>query len=272
VLTQLEQKRQALEKKQVETDRLYQQREEDARKAREFRTQREKARDNARSRGEADARRILRDAKSAADQTMNELAELRRQQARADAAQNLNEAQSAIRRGLNEAEEKLRSREFEPEPIPKPSRPIQKGDQVEIPGVKTPAEVVSVGKDGALQLQAGRMKMTVKADEVRLIEAAERKKSAPVRSNPDRQLLRPAATSELDIRGMESIEAESVVETFLSAAVMGRLETVTIIHGKGTGVLRKAVHELLRRNKAVKSFRLGVYGEGESGVTVVTMK
>lgn len=272
VLTQLEQKRQALEKKQAETDRLYQQREEDARKAREFRTQMEKARDNARSRGEADARRILRDAKSAADQTMNELAELRRKQAQADAAQNLNEAQAAIRRGLNEAEEKLRSREFEPEPIPKPSRPIQKGDQVEIPGVKTPAEVVSVGKDGSLQLQAGRMKMTVKADEVRLIEEARRKKSAPVRSNPDRQLLRPAATSELDIRGMESIEAESVVETFLSAAVMGRLETVTIIHGKGTGVLRKAVHELLRRNKAVKSFRLGVYGEGESGVTVVTMK
>ncbi len=272
VLTQLEQKRQALEKKQAETDRLYQQREEDARKAREFRTQMERARDNARSRGEADARRILRDAKSAADQTMNELAELRRKQAQADAAQNLNEAQAAIRRGLNEAEEKLRSREFEPEPIPKPSRPIQKGDQVEIPGVKTPAEVVSVGKDGSLQLQAGRMKMTVKADEVRLIEEAQRKKSAPVRSNPDRQLLRPAATSELDIRGMESIEAESVVETFLSAAVMGRLETVTIIHGKGTGVLRKAVHELLRRNKAVKSFRLGVYGEGESGVTVVTMK
>lgn len=272
VLTQLEQKRQALEKKQVETDRLYQQREEDARKAREFRTQMEKARDNARSRGEADARRILRDAKSAADQTMNELAELRRQQARADGAQNLNEAQAAIRRGLNEAEEKLRSREFEPEPIPKPSRPIQKGDQVEIPGVKTPAEVVLVGKDGSLQLQAGRMKMTVKADEVRLIETAERKKAAPARSNPDRQLLRPAATSELDIRGMESIEAESVVETFLSTAVMGRLETVTIIHGKGTGVLRKAVHELLRRNKAVKSFRLGVYGEGESGVTVVTMK
>ena len=63
-----------------------------------------------------------------------------------------------------------------------------------------------------------------------------------------------------------------MVEGFLSAAVMGRLETVTIIHGKGTGALRKAVHDILRRSKAVKSFRLGVYGEGESGVTVVTMK
>lgn len=63
-----------------------------------------------------------------------------------------------------------------------------------------------------------------------------------------------------------------MVENFLSAAVMGRLETVTIIHGKGTGALRKAVHAILRRNKAVKEFRLGVYGEGESGVTVVTLK
>ncbi|BAK97872.1 MutS2 protein [Oscillibacter valericigenes Sjm18-20] len=274
VLTQLEQKRQALEKKQVEVDRLYQQREEDARKGREFRTQMERARDNARSRGEADARRILRDAKAAADQTMNELAELRRQQAKADAAQNLNEAQAAIRRGLNEAEEKLRSREFAPEPIPRPSRPIQKGDQVEIPGVKTLAEVVSVGKDGVLQLQAGRMKMTVKANEVRLVEepAGRKKPAVSIRPHAAQQLLRTAASSELDIRGMESIEAESVVENFLSAAVMGRLETVTIIHGKGTGVLRKTVHDILRRNKAVKSFRLGVYGEGEAGVTVVTLK
>ena len=85
-------------------------------------------------------------------------------------------------------------------------------------------------------------------------------------------MLRPPAARELDIRGMETLEAESVVETFLSAAVMGRLETVIIIHGKGTGALRKAVHDILRRSKAVKDFRLGVYGEGESGVTVVTLK
>ena len=71
---------------------------------------------------------------------------------------------------------------------------------------------------------------------------------------------------------METLEAESVVETFLSTAVMGHLETATIIHGKGTGALRNAVHNILRRNKNVKSFRLGVYGEGENGVTVVTMK
>ncbi len=274
VLTQLEAKRQALEKRDAESDRLFRQREEDARKAREFREQMERAKENARSRGEAEAKRILRDAKAAADQTFNELAELRRRQAAADSAQNINDAQAAIRAGLHQAEDRLRLEKDRPEPIPKPSRPIQKGDLVEFPGVRQPAEVISVGKDGTLQLKAGVLKMKAKAEEVRLIEddeRAARKPKTPVRSGGTRTL-RAAASRELDIRGMETLEAESVVAGFLSAAVMGKLETVTIIHGKGTGALRKAVHDILRRSKAVKSFRLGVYGEGESGVTVVTMK
>ena len=276
VLTQLEEKRQALEKREQEADRLYRQREEDARKAREFREQMERAKENARSRGEAEAKRILRDARSAADQVFSELSEMRKAQAKAERAMNENEARAALRRRLNEAEEAVSKRDARQEPIPKPSRPIRKGDLVELPGVKTPAEVVSVGSDGTLQLKAGILKMKAKADEVRLIEDDERaaRKKTPavtIRQNADRAL-RTSASRELDIRGLETLEAESVVENFLSAAVMGRLETVTIIHGKGTGALRKAVHAILRRNKAVKDFRLGVYGEGESGVTVVTLK
>ncbi len=274
ILTQLEAKRQALEKRDAESDRLFRQREEDARKAREFREQMERAKENARSRGEAEAKRILRDAKAAADQTFNDLAELRRRQAAADSAQNINDAQAAIRAGLNQAEDRLRGEKDRPEPIPKPSRPIAKGDLVEFPGVRQPAEVISVGKDGTLQLKAGVLKMKAQASEVRLIEddeRAARKPQASARSGGTRPL-RTAASRELDIRGLETLEAESVVEGFLSAAVMGKLETVTIIHGKGTGALRKAVHDVLRRNKAVKSFRLGVYGEGETGVTVVSMK
>ena len=111
--------------------------------------------------------------------------------------------------------------------------------------------------------------MTVREPlELRFEELEEKMKS----TTPEDRALRAAAARELDIRGLETLEAEAVVENFLSAAVMGKLETVTIIHGKGTGALRKAVHDVLRRNKAVKGFRLGVYGEGESGVTVVTMK
>ena len=276
ILTQLEEKRQALEKREQEADRLLRQREEDARRAREFREQMERAKENARSRGEAEAKRILRDARTAADQVFQELSEMRKAQAKAERMLNENEARAALRRTLNEAEEAVSRRDARQEPIPKPSRPIRAGDLVEIPGVKTPAEVVSVGKDGTLQLKAGILKMKAKVDEVRLIEDDERaaRKKAPsvtIRQNADRAL-RASAARELDIRGMETLEAESVVENFISAAVMGKLETVTIIHGKGTGALRKAVHDILRRNKAVKSFRLGVYGEGESGVTVVTLK
>ncbi len=274
VLTELEAKRQALEKREREADRLYAQREEDARKAREFRQQMERAKDNARSRGEAEAKRIVRDARAAADQVFAELSEMRKAQARADRAINENEARAALRRSLNEAEDAISRRDARQEPIPKPSRPIAVGDLVEIPGVRTPAEVVSVSRDGTLQLKSGILKMKASDAEVRLIEddeRAARKPAAPARQGAPRPL-RAAASRELDIRGLETLEAEAVVENFLSAAVMGKLDTVTIIHGKGTGALRKAVHEILRRNKAVKTFRLGVYGEGESGVTVVTLK
>lgn len=279
VLTQLEEKRQALEKRETEADRLLSQRQEDARKAREFREQMERARDHAKSRGEAEAKRILRDARSAADAVFAELDALRKAQSASPEA--VNAARSDLRRKLNEAEDGLSRPDLVQEPVPRPSRPIQAGDLVEIPGVRGWAEVVKVeGK--SLRLKAGAMAMTVKADEVRLIEGPERaavKPKGPKGGTSYRSSGgsggdggRAAASRELDIRGMETVEAESVVEGFLSAAVMGKLETVVIIHGKGTGALRKAVHALLKKNKLVKSFRLGVYGEGESGVTVVTLK
>ena len=146
VLTQLEAKRQALEKREQETDRLYRQREEDARKAREFREQMQRAKENARSRGEAEAKRILRDARSASDAVFAELERMRKEQAKADRAINANEARAELRRQLNEAEDAIDKRDARSEPIPKPSRPIQKGDLVEIPGASTPAEVVERGR------------------------------------------------------------------------------------------------------------------------------
>ena len=274
ILTQLEEKRQALEKREAAAERLYLQREEDARKAREFREQMERAKDHARSRGEAEAKRIVRDARSAADQVFAELDALRKAQERAQrSGADPNEARAELRRKLNEAEAAIGAPDPQAEPIPKPSRPIRPGDLVEIPGVRTPAEVLSVGDNGTLRLQAGAMALQVRAEEVRLLEGpASRKKPAGSGSSGGIRPLRTAAAKELDIRGLETIEAEGVVENFLSTAVLGHLDTVTIIHGKGTGALRKAVHAMLKRNKAVKSFRLGVYGEGESGVTVVTLK
>ena len=273
VLTQLEQKRQQLEKEKVEVDRLYQQREEDARKAREFRTQMERAKENARSRGEAEAKRLLAEAKSAADETFRALDALRKEQRKLD-AQQMNAQRAQIMHGLKEARESVGVRDESAEPIPRPSRPIRAGDLVEIPGTKRQAEVTAV-KGDVLALRAGALQMRVKADEVRLIEDDERaaaKKKTPQFAPSQRILHAAAAARELDIRGMETLEAESVLASYIDSAVLAHLETVPIIHGKGTGALRKAVHEQLRRNKAVKSFRLGNFGEGESGVTVVELK
>ena len=112
---------------------------------------------------------------------------------------------------------------------------------------------------------------TAREDEVLLLE--NEKPAVTVRTESRGTALRQSAvSSELDIRGMETIEAIPVVERYIDSAVQSRLETVTIIHGKGTGALRAAVQQSLRRNKQVKSFRLGRYGEGETGVTVVELK
>ena len=274
VLTQLEEKRQRLEKAQGEADRLWQQSQEDARKARTFREQMEKAKENARSKGENEARRIVRQAQQQVDEIFAELDELRKKMQQQADFQAINDAKVSARKHMNAAQEALHLREETPEPE-KPSRPIVAGDRVELPGVRTAATVVQVNGDGSLVLQAGKMKMTAKPGQVRLIEGQPQQKKQPMapKTTPVPTLhLERRASSELDIRGYETLEAESVVENYLDAAVMAKLETVTIIHGKGTGALRKAVHEILRRSKVVKSFRLGRYGEGEAGVTVVELK
>ena len=278
VLTQLEEKRQRLEKAQGEADRLWRQREEDVRKARTFREQMEKAKDNARSKGETEARRIVQQAQRQADEVFAELEQLRRQQ-RAD-YQSVNDRKADIRRRLNEAESELHRRDGSAEPIPAPTRPIAVGDTVELSGVRTGATVLAVNGDGTLLLQAGKMKMTVKAAQVRLLETAEEVEKKKKQSDAARQRSSGAVTlntgarasAELDIRGLETLEAESVVENYLDAASRAKLGSVTIIHGKGTGALRAAVHQMLKKNRQVKSFRLGRYGEGEAGVTVVELK
>ena len=274
VLTQLEEKRQRLEKDQTEAERLRSQRETDARKAREFREQMERAKDNARTRGEAEARRIVREARAQADAIFEELDRLRKEQEKAASWQAVNDARAAIRGQLKSAEEKLRFQDDVREPVPAPSRPIREGDLVELAGTKRQGVVTGIVGD-RLQMETGNMKLTVKASDVRLIEEAEvrEKKEAQRQVTTHIRLAGArAAVNELDIRGLMTDEADLQVDQFLDNALMGKLNVVTIIHGKGTGALRKAVHQQLKHHRAVKSFRLGRYGEGEDGVTVVELR
>ena len=186
--------------------------------------------------------------------------------------QRVNEARAELRRKLNLAEESVRSRE-EIRPVRErkaPDRPIREGDTVELLSTGRPAEVTAVKPNGSLTLRAGILKMTVSQDEVVLVDKPVKKES--VSASAGRALRTTAVSRELDIRGMMADEAELMVERYLDAASAARLQTVTIIHGKGTGALRSAVQQILKRSRQVKSFRLGRYGEGETGVTVVELR
>ena len=142
----------------------------------------------------------------------------------------------------------------------------------------TQAEVTAVNKDGTLQLQAGILKLKARQEEVRVLEDATARKKQSEKDKKrhsatmKHEFRAAAAKAELDIRGMMVDEGLAAVDQFLDNALLGKLETVTIIHGKGTGALRKAVREHLKRSRYVREFRPGVYGEGEDGVTVVTLK
>ena len=138
----------------------------------------------------------------------------------------------------------------------------------------TKATVLSVNKDGSLQLQAGILKISAKQEEVRVVEGETRaqKEARKIITRAERTLRAAAVPSQIDLRGMMTDEAIAALEGFLDTAMMGKLETVTIIHGKGTGAVRSAVRAYCKRSRYVKSFRPGRYGEGEDGVTVAELK
>ncbi|HPE15548.1 MAG TPA: endonuclease MutS2 [Oscillospiraceae bacterium] len=273
VLTQLERQRQSMEKEKEEARALRLRQEQDAKTARAYREKLEGEREKAAERARAEARRILDEARAAADETFSELDEMRRRAAKSDDWQSVNEARAGLRRRLNEAEDALGAGEREDETPPPDTRPAAAGDTVEILSTRTRASVIQVNKDGTLRLQAGILKITARPDEVRLAApGGGKQEAARIVRNSERQLRTLGASSEIDLRGMMTDEAVPVLERFLDAAMLAKLEKVTVIHGKGTGALRAAVQQSLRKNRAVKSFRLGRYGEGEDGVTIVELK
>jgi DNA mismatch repair protein MutS2 len=272
MLTRLEEQRQAMEKEKWEAAKLRREMEESAEVAREYRAKIDAERAKAVDKAKAEARAILDEARNTADEVFKELNRMRRQQANEADAQTVNDQRAGLRRRLNEAEDALGAKEKKP--VPPPTRPAVKGDTVELLKLGTQATVLSVSKDGVLELQAGIMKVTAKQGEVRVAEPDKKAKKdvKKVAARSEHQFRTRGAAPELDLRGMMIDEAIGAVDLFLDNAMLGRLNSVVIIHGKGTGALRKAVRDHLKRSKYVKSFRPGVYGEGEDGVTVVELK
>ena len=273
VLTQLDRQRQEMEREKEKARRLRQEMEENSREAREYRQRIEEERAKATEKARAEARAILDEARDTADKVFKELNEMRKRQAKEADWQVANDRRADLRRRLNEAEDALGAR---PEPeLPPKMRDAVAGDTVELVKMGTQASVIAVNKDGSLQLQAGILKITAKQDEVRVVEgtASAAKKTAKDYSRRAEHKLRSmGASPEVDLRGMMTDEAIAALDLFLDNALMAHLEQVTVIHGKGTGAVRKAVREHLKRSRYVKSFRPGHYGEGEDGVTIVELK
>ena len=271
VLTKLDQQRQEMEKDRAEARRLKLEMEQSAGKAREYRKRLEEERSKVVEKAQAEARAIIQEARDASDLALSELKELKKRQ---DLDwQQVNDGRAEARRLLNEAERSIGGAAQEPE-APPPTRPARAGDTVELVSMGTRASVLSVNKDGTLQLQAGILKITAKQDEVRVVEGEtqSQKEARRIVQRAQHTLRAAAAPSEIDLRGMMTDEAIAVLDRFLDTAMMGKLESVTIIHGKGTGVVRKAVREHLKRSRYIKSFRPGRYGEGEDGVTVAELR
>jgi DNA mismatch repair protein MutS2 len=269
VLDQLEQQRQQMEAAREEAERLRKETEQTKQKSDEYYAEMKKQKERAEAQARKEAQRILDEARRTANSVYEELKALRKQMKDAADAQGVNARQAELRRQLNEAEEKLAPKQDRPE-RPKPSREIRVGDTVELLKLGTHATVLALNKDGTYQLQAGILKVNVKPDEVYLLENEPQEVKKYIEKTR-REFKNQAQSPELDLRGMDALEAGAVLTIFLDNAYMANLTQVRIIHGKGTGVLRKTVHDELKKNKHVKKYRLGVYGEGEDGVTIAEL-
>ena len=271
VLTKLDHQRQEMEKEQRQAAQLRREMEEASAKAQAYRDQLQKEKEKAEASAKAQARAILDDARRTADQVFQELGDMRKKAQKEQNWQKVNDQRAGLRHKLNEAEDKLGARPQAA--VPPMLRPAKKGDTVTILKTGTQAAVLSVNKDGVLQLQAGILRITAKQDEVRVVEGETQSQKAAKQyiRRTEHKLRSLGAKAEVDLRGMTTDEAELTLAQFLDRAMVSNLTQVTVIHGKGTGAVRKAVHAYLKRCKGVASFRLGRYGEGEDGVTIVEL-
>ena len=218
-----------------------------------------------------EAKDIVANVSELAEKLLNELEELKNQKDKKEFSKNFSDSKSRLRADINKLEAMA-------DPVVKKKRGNYKlprellaGDGVRVVDIDKEGTVISpADKDGNVFVRVGIMKMRVPLKNLVLLEH-KIEEYKPSKRNGESRAFREIKT-EIDIRGMDSIEGIVEVERFIDAAVMSGLGTVSIIHGKGTGVLRKSVWDRLKTHKNVKSYRSGAFGEGEMGVTIVELK
>ena len=202
------------------------------------------------------------------DALMEEMDQLRKQKSLTP------EQKAKLNRGIRALEDMadpVHKKEKEDYVLP---RPLKIGDTVLIFDIDKQATVIGLSKNSdQVEVQAGIMKTRVPLSNLCLMEQEKVKTPQPVSRRGTRtDRAHAKVVRELDIRGQTAMEALLDVDNFIDAAVMADVHQLSIIHGKGTGVLRAAVQQHLKKHPSVKSYRLGVFGEGESGVTIVELK
>lgn len=266
----LEQERQLLEKDREELGGKLKKAREDEKESERMRQELKLRLEKADEKARQDAQLIIDGARQTAEKTFLELDEMKKRWNKEQNHILKNEARSDLRRSLNKAEKDI-ERPAKRREKKISARQIRVGDIVEITSMGIKAAVTEILEDRTLSLLAGAMKVSAREDEVYLLEGAKAEKSA-VRGKSNVVLRDRSESAELDMRGMTTDEAIHVLEQYIDGAVLSKLGKLTIIHGKGTGALREAVHRYLKSSKLVKTYRIGRYGEGESGVTIVELK
>lgn len=264
---QLEQESKEAELHRIEAQKLQQAAEAENRRLRE---QTEKEMDRAK----AEAKRIVERAKMLSTRLLDELESFRKEKSKENIDALLRRARAQIKSETIEMEslsdpvaEEEEAGEYV---LP---RPLQKGDRVRVEGMPQVMTVMETpGKSPQVQVQAGLLQMRVKIDRIRLATGPDKSALPKTRTLRDSQKPQAELKREVDLRGQTVEEALMTVDSAIDSAMLLGTHEVWIIHGKGTGALRSGVQMHLRKHPCVRSYRLGAYGEGESGVTIVELK
>lgn len=216
----------------------------------------------------AESRRLLETAKQASDSAFDEIRRLQKRSREQQETAQLNEARERLRHTFREAEESMGAIREEAVAQP-PERPIVCGDTVLIAGT---------GKYGVVE-KVGKNDLTVRTDGARIKLSSSRViLTEPTQTKPKKTATASVGVSkatipnEVDLRGMIGEDAWFAADKFIDDARLAGLDSVRLIHGKGTGALRQYIGRMLKGDPRVTEYRLGAYGEGDSGVTVVSLK
>ena len=279
VIENLENSRQEYERQREITEQLRAEAEREKAEAKKYKDSIEEMRKTELEKAQSQAIKIVEQAKRSAYALQSELEQLKKESEKSkDKAEMARRAKQLMKKGLLEFDDitnPVVQTVIEDENYELP-RPLKIGDEVFVVDMGKTATVTALkDRKGNVEILAGIIKMRTPEKNLRLSEKKAKEKAKP-RNVPNRteRVFNPGseAQTRCDLRGMNVEEGILEVDRYVDQALRLGLGEITIIHGKGTGVLRKGIHEHLRKNRFVKSFRLGVYGEGETGVTIVTLK